>query len=98
VPRPRTFLMLRDQGEPAATALGVVAEGVAIAECVMTRADRRRGGAASRVMRALEAWGAREGATIAALQAVAANEPAQGLYAKLAYARVGGYHYRVLDP
>ena len=49
-------------------------------------------------MRALEAWGAREGATIAALQAVAANEPAQGLYAKLAYARVGGYHYRVLDP
>src|SRR5947207_3058700 len=77
---------------------GGVAEGVAIAECVMTRADRRRGGAASRVMRVLEAWGAREGATIAALQAVAANEPAQGLYAKLAYARVGGYHYRVLDP
>ena len=85
-------------GEPAATALGVVAEGVAIAECVMTRADRRRrAAAASRVMRALEAWGARQGATIAALQAVAANAPAQGLYAKLAYARVGGYHYRVLD-
>jgi len=98
VPRPRAFLLLRDRGQPAATALGVVAEGVAIAECVMTRADRRRGGAASRVMRVLEAWGAREGATITALQAVAANEPAQGLYAKLAYARVGGYHYRVLDP
>jgi len=98
VPRPRAFLLLRDQGVPAATALGVVAQRVAIAECVMTRADRRRGGAASRVMRALEVWGAREGATLAALQAVAANEPAQGLYAKLAYARVGGYHYRVLDP
>jgi N-acetylglutamate synthase len=97
VPGPRAFLLLREQGDPAATALGVVAEGVTIAECVMTRADRRRGGAASRIMRALEAWGARKGATIAALQAVAANEPAQGLYAKLAYARVGGYHYRVLD-
>ena len=97
VPTPRAFLLLRDHGQPAATALGVVAEGVAIAECVMTRADRRRGGAASRVMLALEAWGARLGATIAALQAVAANEPAQGLYAKLAYACVGGYHYRVLD-
>ena len=97
VPAPRTFLLLRDRGEPAATALGVVAEGVAIAECVMTRADRRRSGGASRVMRALEAWGARQGATIAALQAVAANAPAQALYARLAYALVGSYHYRVLD-
>ena len=67
VPAPRAFLLLRDQGQPAATALGVVAEGVAIAECVMTRADLRRVGAGSRVMRALEAWGARQGATIAAL-------------------------------
>jgi hypothetical protein len=48
-------------------------------------------------MRALEAWGARQGATIAALQAVAANAPAQALYARLAYALVGSYHYRVLD-
>jgi GNAT superfamily N-acetyltransferase len=97
VPTPRAFLLLRDKGEPVATALCVVAEGVAIAECVSTRAERRRSGAASRVMRALEAWGARHGACIAALQAVAANAPAQGLYAKLAYASVGGYHYRVLD-
>ena len=98
VPAPRAFLLLRDKGEPMATALCVVAHGVAIAECVSTRADRRRIGAASCVMQALEAWGARHGASIAALQAVAANAPAQGLYAKLAYARVGGYHYRVLDP
>jgi N-acetylglutamate synthase len=97
VPAPRAFLLLRDKGEPAATALGVVAESVAIAECVMTRADRRRSGAASRIMRALEVWGARQGATMAALQAVTANEPAQALYAKLAYDCVGGYHYRVLD-
>jgi GNAT superfamily N-acetyltransferase len=97
VPTPKAFLLLRDEGQPAATALGVVAEGVAIAECVMTLADRRRGGGASRVMRALEDWGARQGATIAALQAVAANAPAQALYTKLAYARVGSYHYRVLD-
>lgn len=97
VPAPRAFFLLGESGQPAATALGVVAEGVVIAECVMTRGDRRRGGAASRVMRALEAWGAQNGATLAALQAVAANAPAQGLYAKLAYERVGSYHYRVLD-
>jgi GNAT superfamily N-acetyltransferase len=97
VPTPRAFLLFSDQGEPLATALCVLAEGVAIAECVATRADWRRMGAASRVMQALEAWGARRGARIAALQAVAANAPAQGLYAKLAYIRVGGYHYRVHD-
>ena len=97
VPAPRAFLLLRDKGEPVATALCVVAHGVAIAECVSTRADRRRTGAGSRIMRALEAWGSRHGANIAALQAVAANAAAQGLYAKLAYSRVGSYHYRVLD-
>jgi GNAT superfamily N-acetyltransferase len=97
VPSPCAFLLLRDRGRPAATALCVVGDGVAIAECVMTEADRRRSGAGSRVMLALEAWGARQGATLAALQAVAANAPAQGLYARLAYARVGSYHYRVLD-
>ena len=31
VPAPRAFLLLRDQGQPAATALGVGGEGVAIA-------------------------------------------------------------------
>ncbi len=97
VPQPRAFLLAREAGAPVATALGVVADGVVIAECVMTLAGRRRTGAATRVMRALEAWGTRRGATVAALQAVAANAPAHGLYAKLGYARVGGYHYRVLD-
>ena len=97
VPQPRAFLLLRDQGQPTATALGVVAEGVAVAECVATLSSRRRIGAASRIMQALEAWGARQGATMAALQAVAANAPAQALYAKLAYRCVGSYHYRVLD-
>ena len=97
VPSPRAFLLLRDRGQPAATALGVVAHGVAIAECVSTRAERRRIGAGTRIMRALEAWGARHGATITALQAVAANAPAQALYAKLAYSPVGSYHYRLLD-
>jgi N-acetylglutamate synthase len=97
VPAPCAFLLLRDRGAPAATALCVVGDGVAIAECVMTRTDLRRAGVGSRVMLGLEAWGARQGATLAALQAVAANAPAQGLYAKLAYVRVGSYHYRVLD-
>jgi GNAT superfamily N-acetyltransferase len=97
IPHPRAFFLLRRNGEPASVALGVVAHGVAIAECVSTRAEFRRRGGSARVMRALEAWGAREGADVAALQAVAANTPAQALYAGLDYTKVGGYHYRVLD-
>jgi GNAT superfamily N-acetyltransferase len=97
VPAPRAFFLLRRDGEPISAALGVVAHGVVIAECVATLAAFRRRGGSARIMTALEAWGARHGATIAALQAVADNAPAQALYARLDYHRVGSYHYRVLD-
>jgi GNAT superfamily N-acetyltransferase len=97
VPAPRAFFLLRRDGKPISAALGVVAHGVVVAECVATLAAFRRRGGSVRIMTALEAWGAKQGAGIAALQAVAANAAAQALYAKLDYARVGGYHYRVLD-
>jgi len=97
VPAPRAFFLLRQDGRPMSAALGVVAHGVVVAECVATLAAARRRGGSVRVMAALEAWGAKQGAGIAALQAVAANEAAQALYAKLDYTRVGRYHYRVLD-
>jgi GNAT superfamily N-acetyltransferase len=97
VPSPRAFLLLRHEGRPMSVALAVAANGVVIAECVATSADLRRHGGSRRVMQGVEAWGAAQGADVAALQAVAANAPAQALYAKLAYRRVAGYHYRVLD-
>jgi GNAT superfamily N-acetyltransferase len=97
VPAPRAFFLFREDGKPMSAALGVVAHGVVVAECVATLAAARRRGGSVRIMTALEAWGAKQGAGIAALQAVAANEPAQALYAKLDYTRVGRYHYRVLD-
>src|SRR5262249_28299425 len=81
VPPPRAFFLWRQGGEPMSAALGVVAHGVVIAECVATRAALRRQGGSARIMTTLEAWGAKEGATVAALQAVAANVPAQALYA-----------------
>jgi GNAT superfamily N-acetyltransferase len=70
VPAPRAFFLLRSNGEPMSAALGVVAHGVVVAECVATRAEFRRRGGSERIMTALEAWGAKQGATIAALQAV----------------------------
>ena len=97
VPAPRAFLLLRRATTPISVALAVASDEVVIAECVATASAYRRQGASEHIMRALEAWGARLGARIAALQAVTANAPAQALYAKLAYHRVGGYHYRVRD-
>ena len=97
VPAPRAFLLLRQDLQAISVALAVASEGVVIAECVATRAEYRRRGASEQIMRALEAWGVAQGATVAALQAVTANLPAQALYAKLAYRRVGGYHYRILE-
>jgi N-acetylglutamate synthase len=97
VPRPSAFLLRRQDGVPISVALAVAHAGVVIAECVATLTAYRRRGASELVMRALEAWGVAEGANLAALQAVTENAPAQALYAKLDYRRVGGYHYRVLD-
>jgi GNAT superfamily N-acetyltransferase len=97
VPAPAAFLLWRQYGVPVSVALAVASDGVVIAECVATLSAYRRQGASERIMRGLEAWGVAHGARLAALQAVAANQPAQALYAKLDYQRVGGYHYRVLD-
>src|SRR5690606_5025437 len=81
VPSPRVFLSFVSGGQVISTALAVLHHDVVIAECIGTRAEARRTGAASKVMAALETWGAEQGARIAALQAVTANYPAQQLYA-----------------
>lgn len=97
IPEPRAFLAVIASSQVVSTALAVLHGKVVIAECIGTRAEARRTGAASRVMAALEAWGCEQGATIAALQAVATNAPAQGLYSALGYKKVNAYHYRVRD-
>ena len=96
VPAPCVFAEARRQGEAIATALGVLHESAVIAECVGTSGAARRQGAASAVMRALEAWGRSQGARTIGLQAVTTNLPAQRLYAALGYTAAGTYHYRFL--
>ncbi|MCL4765055.1 MAG: GNAT family N-acetyltransferase [Hyphomicrobiaceae bacterium] len=97
VPPPRAFLRLESGGRVVATALAVLCGEIVVAECIGTRAEARRSGAARIVMAALEAWGTERGATVAALQAVTSNVPAQRLYAGLGYTMVNDYHYRVRD-
>lgn len=97
VPKPRAFFAVEADGQVISTALAVQRGNVVIAECIGTRREARRTGAASRVMAGLEAWAKAQGASIVALQAVTTNFPAQQLYAALEYRKVGGLHYRVRD-
>jgi N-acetylglutamate synthase len=97
VPERRGFALVRRNGKPFATALGVITDDICIVECVMTALEARRTGAARTVMQGLEAWAVGQGARIAALQAVATNAPAQALYVGLGYVEIGRQHYFVLD-
>ncbi len=97
IPQPRAFCGVVREGRIAATALAVANDDIVIAECVATLAEVRGTGAASAVMRGLEAWGAAQGCRLAALQAVETNLPAQALYRRLGYCVHGRYHMRVKD-
>lgn len=97
VPAPRRFASARIGAETVATALTVIDGPLAVVECVATRDDARRSGAATAVMRAVLAEAQAAGARIAALGVVTANAPAMGLYSRLGFVPCGGYHYRRLD-
>ena len=97
VPSTGVFCGVEQDGRIIATALGVPRDGVIIAECVATLSQERGKGAASRVMRGLEAWAAARGCRHIALQAVVTNVAAQALYNSLGYREHGRYHLRVKD-
>jgi N-acetylglutamate synthase len=81
VPAPRAFFLYRG----ISTALCVVGFGCAVIECVATRADAKRQGAARSVMTALLAWAANQDADLVGLQVVADNTPAVRLYEQLGF-------------
>lgn len=97
VPTPKAFLSFEIGGQTLSTALAVLRGNILIAECIGTRAEARRKGAARTVMVAVAAWGWQHGAKIVALQAVTENFPAQRLYAAVGFREVGRYHYRLRE-
>jgi GNAT superfamily N-acetyltransferase len=85
IPAPRAFFGCPRDGELIATALCVTGFGCAVIECVATRADKRRQGAAQSVLIALETWAAQQHADWIGLQVVAGNTPAVTLYQRLGF-------------
>jgi GNAT superfamily N-acetyltransferase len=85
IPAPRAFFGYRRDGRIVATALCVVSNGCAVIECVATRLDARRQGAARAVLAGLLDWASRQDADLIGLQAVAENTPAIRLYESLGF-------------
>jgi N-acetylglutamate synthase len=95
LPPARAFLVHRVDGEPAAVAMVANTARVAAVECVVTRADLRRKGAAAAVMRSAEWWADTQGAARIVLAVIGDNTAAVALYTGLGYQAVSGYNYRV---
>jgi GNAT superfamily N-acetyltransferase len=85
IPAPRAFLGCRRGGEIVATALCVIGFSCAVIECVTTRTDARRQGAAMAVLAALEHWASEQDADLIGLQVVSDNTRAVTLYERLGF-------------
>ena len=92
---PATGVVVYRDGEPAASGLMAVADGIVITGNVITDSSRRRQGLGAAMMRTGLAWAKAEGATVAALNVQADNQAGQALYASLGYARQYDYAYRI---
>ena len=82
-------------GEPAATSLMVIGDGIVVTGNVITDTAQRRKGYAAAMMRTGLAWAHSAGARIAALNVAADNSGGQALYRSLGYTRQYDYFYRV---
>lgn len=94
----RGVLAYDDGGQPAAAALASVASGIGIFVNVVARASVRGQGYGRAVMAAALNWTREAGASQAAIQVLAGNVPAIGLYTSLGFSEVYQYHYRKLVP
>jgi ribosomal protein S18 acetylase RimI-like enzyme len=80
IPAPRTFFGCRRDGKIVATGLCVAGHGCAVIECVATRADHRRQGAAQSVLQSILNWAGTQAVDLMGLQVVDTNGAAVTLY------------------
>lgn len=82
---PAGFMALRSDGAIVATAYGVLHDDLLVCESVVVDEALRGQGLAQRMMTALFAWAAAQGAKAVCLQVVADNVAGRALYASLGF-------------
>jgi ribosomal protein S18 acetylase RimI-like enzyme len=92
---PSSGIVVYRDGEPVASGLMAIADGIVITGNVIADSTRRRQGLGSAMMRSGLAWARAQGATTAALNVAADNPAGQALYASLGYSHQYDYTYRV---
>lgn len=92
---PATGIVLYRDGQPVASAVMAISNGIVITGNVITDQTRRRQGLAAAMLHSGLAWAGREGATVAALNVAAENAAAQALYTGLGYRHQYDYTYRI---
>lgn len=90
----KTGILNRWNEQPGGVAFAAVHNGVTMVHAVEVLEHQRKAGVAQWMMRAAAFWGAKQGAQHIAVLCVTANKPANALYTKLGFTRVGTYHYR----
>jgi N-acetylglutamate synthase len=93
----RRYVQARLEGQPAGVGMAVAERGWAGLFSIATAAGYRRRGIGMRVIRELARWSAQNGASRLYLQVRRDNRPAVGLYEKLGFTHLYGYHYRALE-
>jgi ribosomal protein S18 acetylase RimI-like enzyme len=95
---PRThYVQALCEGRPAGVGMAVAERGWAGLFCIATALSHRKQGVGTQIMHELATWSGQNDAKSLYLQVRQDNLPAVGLYSKLGFAHVYGYHYRVLE-
>ncbi len=92
----KTGIFARWNEKPAGVAFAGIHDGVAMVHAVEVLPHQRKQGVAQWLMRGAAIWAEKQGASEIAVLCVTENKPANALYTKLGFARVGTYHYRIL--
>ncbi|MDV3252090.1 GNAT family N-acetyltransferase [Devosia sp. BK] len=92
---PATGIVVYRDGEPVASGLMAISNGIVITGNVVTDPTRRRQGLAAAMMQTGLNWAKSKGAKTAALNVQADNPGAQALYQKLGFTHQYDYTYRI---